>query len=262
MTSINRDIRDVNGWGGFGGYWEERLRKLDRQWEQQVPKNATNLFKGLRFWINGLTDPPVSELKQIFLQNGGIMDLVKTPKTDFEIVENLPRAKILRLLSHHQTVKPAFVTDSLKAGKLLDWKNYRLWQDNSGNLFVTKELILDAQFIGKLSCPDTVDESLYSPSEESEDDRLALSEELTLFLKGRKLPKSWDDNISPRKSIGEYYKKSRLHWLSTWRAELAHLVAEMPRTMPAAEVQMGQFIAHIDIGKAYNKIAKVAFNNL
>ena len=45
MTAINRDIRDVNGWGGFGGYWEERLKKLDRQWKQLVPKDATDLFK-------------------------------------------------------------------------------------------------------------------------------------------------------------------------------------------------------------------------
>ena len=45
MTRINRDIRDVNGWGGFGEYWEERLRKLDDQWLKQVPKDAGNLFQ-------------------------------------------------------------------------------------------------------------------------------------------------------------------------------------------------------------------------
>ena len=77
---------------------------------------------------------------------------------------------------------------------------------------------------------------------------MALSEELKEFLKERKLPKSWEDYTHPRKSIGEYYKKSRLHWLSTWKAELHHLVAELTRPPLMEGEKMGQFIAHIDIG--------------
>ena len=195
-----------------------------------------------------MTDPPQSQLKQIFLKNGGILDLVKTPKTDFELVETLPRGKMLRLLHHHQIVKPKFITDCLKAGKLVDWKKYRLWKDQSGNLFTTKEEKMNARFIGKLSSPNFVDEKIYERSGYSEEQRMALSEELQDFLKERKLPKSWEDYTHPRKSIGEYYKKSRLHWLSTWKAELHHLVAELTRPPLMEGEKMGQFIAHIDIG--------------
>ena len=72
---------------------KEKLRK-------QFLKNAEiekNIFDGQTFWINGRTKPPAHELEVLLGRFGGVRDYVLTPRTDFHIVENLPRAKRIKL---------------------------------------------------------------------------------------------------------------------------------------------------------------------
>ena len=72
---------------------KEKLRK-------QFLKNAEiekNIFDGQKFWINGRTKPPAHELEVLLGRFGGVRDYVLTPRTDFHIVENLPRAKRIKL---------------------------------------------------------------------------------------------------------------------------------------------------------------------
>ena len=56
-----------------------------------------------------------------------------------------------------------------------------------------------------------------------------LDADLKKYLKDSKLPESWAIFNNPKKSIGEFYVNSRLHWLSTWRMELADMVCSLPR---------------------------------
>lgn len=92
-----------NGFGGYAGYYRERLDKLRNQYlaDRGESSNDKNVFGGLSFWVNGLTDPPKDQLKEILMTHGGMMDLVLTKHTSFTVVSNLPRAKLLRLKSHH-----------------------------------------------------------------------------------------------------------------------------------------------------------------
>ena len=55
-------------------------------------------------------------------------------------------------------------------------------------------------------------------------DRDKLMPSLVDFMNGRPLPESWNVFNSPDKTIYEFYRNSRLHWLSTWRTELADWV--------------------------------------
>ena len=70
-------------------------------------KNAEiekNIFDGQTFWINGRTKPPAHELEVLLGRFGGVRDYVLTPRTDFHIVENLPRAKRIKLRDHDKVM--------------------------------------------------------------------------------------------------------------------------------------------------------------
>ena len=91
---------------------------------------------------------------------------------------------------------------------------------------------------------------------------------LIKFLKGQKLPDSWSVFNHPKKSIFEFYKNSRLHWLSTWRVELNDWVGERAR-MAKSEKYADRWIMHIDIDFFFVAVAlrkypefKVSFYSL
>ena len=64
---------------------------------------------------------------EILNRYGGVLDLVLTLKTDFHVVENLPRAKLIKLKETDKKIHTTFITDSVQQKKLLDWRHYRLW---------------------------------------------------------------------------------------------------------------------------------------
>ena len=73
-------------------------------------KNAEiekNIFDGQTFWINGRTKPPAHELEVLLGRFGGVRDYVLTPRTDFHIVENLPRAKRIKLRDYDKVMANA-----------------------------------------------------------------------------------------------------------------------------------------------------------
>ena len=97
-----------------------RKEKLKKQFLQNA-KIEKDIFNCQTFWINGRTKPPAHELEVLLGRFGGIRnqghrdhfdrcpnnisdspwnpdrDYVLTTKTDFQIVDNLPRAKRIKL---------------------------------------------------------------------------------------------------------------------------------------------------------------------
>ena len=146
------------------------------------------------------------------------------------MVQNLPRAKRERLLAHHQVVKPAFITDSVAAGYLLDWRKYSHFDGltGKGTTEGTRETFGHDDLIrGYLSRPADLENFDFSVPDRPGKD--VLDVDLKKYLKDSKLPESWAIFNNPKKSIGEFYVNSRLHWLSTWRMELADMVCALPR---------------------------------
>ena len=97
---------------------------------------------------------------------------------------------------------------------------------------------------GYLSRPSDLDDDPTMLLEEKAG-RHDIDPELLRFLAGSSLPESWKVFNRPEKTISEFYKNSRLHWLSTWRMELADLVAGFKREQ-AIRITNGA-IMHIDI---------------
>ena len=61
------------------------------------------------------------------------------------------------------------------------------------------------------------------------------------FMNGRPLPESWNVFNSPDKTIFEFYRNSRLHWLSTWRTELADWVRKRSKQVSPKPNDKGGF---------------------
>ncbi|XP_050522654.1 DNA repair protein Rev1 isoform X2 [Daktulosphaira vitifoliae] len=73
--------------------------------------------------------PSADELKHIMMENGGVYHHYHRPGlTTHIIASNLPNAK-LKLLKQYKIVKPEWISDSLKKGKLLNYSEYLLFID-------------------------------------------------------------------------------------------------------------------------------------
>lgn len=73
--------------------------------------------------------PSADELKCIMMENGGVYHHYHRPDlTTHVIASNLPTAK-LKLLKQHKIVRPEWISDSIKEGKLLNFKDYLLFID-------------------------------------------------------------------------------------------------------------------------------------
>lgn len=73
--------------------------------------------------------PSADDLKLIMMENGGIYHHYHRPDlTTHVIASNLPTAK-LKLLKQYKIVRPEWISDSLKEGRLLNFRDYLLFID-------------------------------------------------------------------------------------------------------------------------------------
>ena len=107
--------------------------------------------------------------------------------------------------------------DSIREEKQLDWRKYRLWNNSDKSAQLNTAGNFDDQIKNYLSKPDEFESDSFTLKPHAERD--TLDDGLVQFLKGGKLPESWSVFNTPQKTIGEFYRNSRLHWLSTWRQE-------------------------------------------
>lgn len=76
--------------------------------------------------------PSADELKRIMMENGGVYHHYhRSGLTTHIIASNLPTAK-LKLLKQYKVVKPEWISDSLKEGRLLNYQEYLLFIDQPG----------------------------------------------------------------------------------------------------------------------------------
>lgn len=148
--------------------------KLEEQFDEAAQlevDNPTDLFKGIAIFINGYTNPTGNEIRRLMMENGeekspsstllhiynisfififfkgGIYHHYLRPRiTTHIIASNLPYSKIVvhqKSKNPLPICKPEWLCDSLKAGKLLDYKKYLLYTpasiDQQRLQFTTKE---------------------------------------------------------------------------------------------------------------------------
>ena len=140
----SRRPRGVHGGGKPGGgdpstrhhdgmhrnYMAYKIEKLGEQ-NDVASTGQTGVFAGVSVYVNGLTDPPWMDIKEIMLANGGKFANYYSRSTVTHVVcQRLTNAKLDALArsdrDHPPVVTPAWVTGSLAAGRLLPCAEFAL----------------------------------------------------------------------------------------------------------------------------------------
>uniref|UniRef100_A0A4W5NCC2 DNA repair protein REV1 n=1 Tax=Hucho hucho TaxID=62062 RepID=A0A4W5NCC2_9TELE len=133
--------RDDNGWASRGGYMAAKVSKLDEQFKMDAPREkqkdgaCSSIFTGVAIYVNGYTDPTADELRRLMMLHGGQFHMYYSrSKTTHIIATNLPNSKIQELRDQ-KVVRPEWITDSIKAGRLLSYLQYQLYAKQKGLSF-------------------------------------------------------------------------------------------------------------------------------
>ncbi|KAI0062098.1 DNA repair protein [Artomyces pyxidatus] len=236
------------------------------------------LFQGISIYINGWTEPSVQDLRKLIVDNGGVFQpyLDKKGIVTHIITCSLTPAKI-REFKYMKVVRPEWLVQSVQAGVLLPWRDF-IFRPGGRSEGVQGKSTGQTSLHGFTSqkerqsaSPEPVlSPKLHAPRSPSPDNPFSSTP--------RFVPHSTDPaspvhaahipDYAARKSnehaaramanpawraahtsvapdfIEGYYRNSRLHHLSTWKAELRGLVAEAQERaergeMPIPVSQMG-----------------------
>ncbi|KAK8114460.1 DNA repair protein REV1 [Apiospora kogelbergensis] len=123
---------EASAFGGFNDYFRRKKIKLQNL-DSEIRASASDhpqIFKGVVAHVNGYTQPPLHILHRELVQHGaGFLQYLdsKTMATHI-IASHLPPKKMVEF-SKYRIVKPAWVMDSIHAGKLLPWSDYRVIEE-------------------------------------------------------------------------------------------------------------------------------------
>ncbi|XP_073329778.1 DNA repair protein REV1 isoform X2 [Pagrus major] len=130
-----------NGWAERGGYMAAKVSKLDEQFKLDAPRekqkdgSCSSIFSGVSIYVNGYTEPNADELRRLMMLHGGqFHTYYSRSKTTHIIANNLPNSKIQELKGE-KVIRPEWITDSVKAGRLLPYLQYQLYAKHKGPLF-------------------------------------------------------------------------------------------------------------------------------
>ncbi|KAF8307292.1 DNA repair protein [Clavulina sp. PMI_390] len=265
------DVYGPSKFGGFGEYMTRKRAKLQNQntsIQDGVGSGKPLLFKGVQVYINGFTRPPLQELRVMILEHGGIFHayLDRKSMVTHVIAEQLTPSK-WKEYANLKVVTPAWVVESVQAGKLLPWRDYMLRKTEGVRPDVqapttqgTQVKLVETFATSKpappsLSAPTTklpvpIDAPKYSTS--SDHSPRVPQESTSKLVNGEDPPPaeakpkpsyaSHPTNLNAARLMQDpawrlantsaggapfvehYFKRSRLHYLSTWKSELKLLV--------------------------------------
>ncbi|XP_017656764.1 DNA repair protein REV1 isoform X2 [Nannospalax galili] len=126
-----RKRAENDGWEKWGGYMAAKVQKLEEQFRSDAAKQkdgtSSAIFSGVAIYVNGYTDPSAEELRKLMMLHGGQYHVYYSrSKTTHIIATNLPNAKI-KELKGEKVIRPEWIVESIKAGRLLSYIPYQLY---------------------------------------------------------------------------------------------------------------------------------------
>ncbi|KAL5013110.1 hypothetical protein ScPMuIL_007380 [Solemya velum] len=249
-----------DGWEEQGGYMQAKRQKLQTQYGSTAPRKTADseqkseIFKGVAIYVNGYTKPSSDELKYLMTLHGGQFEhyLFKSRVTHV-IATNLPDSKVL-VLRGQKVIKPQWITDSIKEGRLLSYIPYQLYTSQSKCQPGLKSSLSEPVPYKASSFPPSLSTTSFQDSSdqrvlEVEDDTLLAPQNLKPGVEGDiESLANRDENRgqaheqnqtnvvhhSPSKAgdptfLSDFYGNSRLHHLSTWKVEYKDYVAKLQK---------------------------------
>ncbi|XP_072807429.1 DNA repair protein REV1 isoform X2 [Vicugna pacos] len=130
-----RKRAENDGWENWGEYMAAKVQKLEQQFRSdaalQKDGTSSTIFSGVAIYVNGYTDPSAEELRKLMMLHGGQYHVYYSrSKTTHIIATNLPNAKI-KELKGEKVIRPEWIVESIKAGRLLSYIPYQLYSKQS-----------------------------------------------------------------------------------------------------------------------------------
>ena len=128
--------------GGFPEYFRRKkikLQNLDTE-IRSTSENKPPIFRGIVAHVNGYTQPSLNDLHNLIVAyGGGFMQYLDGKTTVTHIVAShlTPKKKVE--FNKYRIIKPAWVVDSIKAGRLLPWNAYRVVDEGIGQQILTPD---------------------------------------------------------------------------------------------------------------------------
>ncbi|KAF4972185.1 hypothetical protein FZEAL_9647 [Fusarium zealandicum] len=113
---------------GFDDYFRRKKIKLQNlDADIRASSDKPQVFKGIVAHVTGYTQPPLHVLHREIVQHGGgfLQYLDSKTMATHIIASSLPPKKSVDF-NRYRIVKPSWVMDSVQAGQLLPWANYRV----------------------------------------------------------------------------------------------------------------------------------------
>ena len=220
-----KDIWDVEG-----GYMGVKKQKLLEQFSNQAESEESegSIFRGVAIFVNGRTNPSSDELKRIMMTHGGVFHHYQNHQTTHIIASNLPDVKVRALKGDEKIVKPEWITESVKAGRLLDYSQYLLYTHQNKH-----QPRISFKQAEQSSSPEP------APSVEEAVDNGETNESIKWVAK----------DATDARFLGEFFNNSRLHHIATMGANAKDYVSGLRAN------HSGEFSARNNLTDVMNTLA-------
>lgn len=120
---------EASTFGGFADYMRRKKIKLQNK---DVEIRATSagkppIFRGVVAHVNGYTQPSLSDLHHLIVSHGGgFLQYLDGKTSATHIIASALTPRKREEFRKYRVVKPAWVVESIKAGRLLPWDEFRV----------------------------------------------------------------------------------------------------------------------------------------
>ncbi|KAI5778576.1 hypothetical protein EDC01DRAFT_712505 [Geopyxis carbonaria] len=117
--------------GGFQDYFRRKRIKLQNRdtklRSEYAESDAAKIFRGCVITVQGYTNPNSSIIHQLTIKHGGAFLQYMDGKTNVThiVATNLPPKKRVEF-ARYKVVRPDWMIESIRQGKLLDWSRYQV----------------------------------------------------------------------------------------------------------------------------------------
>ncbi|RAL17288.1 putative DNA damage repair protein Mus42 [Aspergillus homomorphus CBS 101889] len=119
---------EASTFGGFSDYMRRKKLKLQNL-DAEIRSASENppIFRGVVAHVNGYTQPSLQDLHKLIVSHGGGFLQYLSGKTDAtHIIASSLTPKKREEFRRYRIVKPAWVVESVQAGRLLPWDQFRV----------------------------------------------------------------------------------------------------------------------------------------
>ncbi|TRY61780.1 hypothetical protein TCAL_06254 [Tigriopus californicus] len=225
--------RSDNGFEAWGGYMAAKIAKLEGQFSTDAQNeddgDEKGLFHGIAIFVNGYTSPSADQLKRIMMMNGGTFHhYFNAKKTTHIIATNLPDTKVKNLKGNEPICHPRWISESLQAGKVLDYRKYLLYSAQTTTQPKLNFPSSTANPPPKPIEPEKPHDLPMGPAEPVDTDGMSSSSPLRQNQVDPEVSGSSKAlNATDSRFLGEFYNNSRLHHISTMGANFKRYVNEL-----------------------------------